>query len=180
MFELFGSAATAILGGGITGILGTSITAIFEFANRKAASKHELKMREMDITEMKEEWAMRTKVVEIEAAAATDVADAQLMSTSYSMQGPVFATGERWRNSMPYMILDLIRGAIRPLITIFLGWVAWQIYQDLAVVLAANGRGITVTQAMTLMETIVNTILYMASSSILWWFGTRMKMKIGG
>lgn len=180
MLELIGTAASAILGGGATGILGAAVQRYADYKGRQLdlqaqASKqaHEVAMREADARIMAQEWAARTQVATIEGDAREVEADAKTLAASYQMEpqhysGSVKPTrGQGWL----LVLLDVLRGVVRPGLTIYLCVLTTQIYNELA----GQVGPLTADQRYETTKLIVGTILYLFTTVTLWWFGTRSK-----
>lgn len=167
------SGITSLLGGGITGIIGSVTQRVFEYKTKqleiqanKEKYAHEVEMRKADAEIYKEEWAARTKVAEVEATAKVDAADADAFKTALTSEpkryyeGSTYTTGQSWL----MLSLDFLRGIVRPGLTLYLCGITTIMYYK-----AASEAPIQAG------ETIVNTILYLTTTAILFWFGTRNK-----
>lgn len=171
----------SVLSGGFTGILGTAIQSVYQYKTRKLdidlekqKGLNEIEQRKLDIEQTKQEWASRTQIAEITTAGEVDKADAELLGKSYELEPQQYSEKTlltRAQNWM-FVIVDALRAIIRPGLTIYLAAITTMIY--------IQTRGlITTNQAdsFALLEKLVNTILYLTTSCVLFWFGSRNKTK---
>lgn len=199
MLELITGAATAILSGGATGLLGVGIQRIFDVWNKaqdlkreQARMDHELAMRDRDAAIMAQEWAQRTKIAATEAAsqeniaktrAAADeaMADAEAFKESYK-EPPRYSIGVQvnWFTSAMLVLIDVVRAIVRPGLTLYLCWIATQMYEESRAMLAMLGVQPSATDLLQVYRQIVFTLLYLFTTCVLWWFGTRNKQAAPG
>lgn len=143
----------------------------------KATHAHEVAMRQADAAVLAQEWAARTKVAETEAAGREAEADAKAFGESYGLERPVeFApikatTGQAWL----LIIIDSFRRLIRPGLTVYLCAITTKIYLMAVETLERHGAMMTADQALDLTKMVVGTVLYLTTTCVLWWFGTRNK-----
>lgn len=184
MLTLFGTALSAILAGGATGILGMLLQrgfdAFFQYVKAKqdlamfqAKSAHELAMKDKDAAIMAQEWAGRTKVAETEGNTAKEVASTNAFAGTLLREPERFSSitaltvGQNWL----LVILDVVRGAIRPALTIYLcaltSYIWYQVSKELAM------EDLDAAQVLSIWLEVVRTVLYLTTTVILWWFGTR-------
>jgi hypothetical protein len=179
-----GNALGGVLSGGLTGIIGVCVQRVSEYKSKqldvqlnKDKYAHEVDMKKADAEIMAQEWAARSKIATTEAADHEAVADAQAFSTAL--------TGEPQRYSDPskvnvaqewlLVILDTVRGLIRPVLTIYLCAITTVVYLQARELLGNQPLG--VDQASALLKTIIDTVLYLTVSCVLFWFGSRNKAK---
>lgn len=170
---------TSLFGGGLTGLIGGVTEKIFAYKARKLALQenrekyaHEVDMKKADADIMAQEWAARTKVADIEAVAKIEKADAKAFSASFNepvrySQGDL-TTKQNWL----MVVLDTIRGLVRPGLTLYLCAITTVLYLRARSLVP---EGVSVDQALGMVDTITNTILYLTTTCVLWWFGTRNK-----
>lgn len=182
MGDLIGQGLMAILSGGATGILGIIFQRIFdawkqkqELDKLKAMHAHELAMKKADAEIMAQEWAARTKVATIEGETKRDVADAEAFAASLTSEPKRYSEGvtHNWLTSVMLVIADVTRAIVRPGLTLYLAWIATELYNDSKAILAM--KGIEIVKLMHLHQQIVFTLLYLFTTCCLWWFGTRNK-----
>lgn len=184
MLELFGTIFSSIFAGGATGIIGVIAQRWFDHKNReldkeleKQRQDHELAMRDKDAAIMAQEWAGRTQVANIEAKATVDAADAAAFGTSFNLEPKQYSSnvvkptkGQSW----VLVLVDAVRGIVRPGLTVYLCAITTMVYSD-AQMLLGKAQGMTATEALDLTKMVVGTVLYLTTTCVLWWFGTRNK-----
>ncbi|KKK92477.1 hypothetical protein LCGC14_2702510, partial [marine sediment metagenome] len=170
---------TSLFGGGLTGLIGGGTEKIFAYKAKKLAIEenrekyaHEVNMKRADAEIMAQEWAARTKVADIEAVAKVDVADAKAFSASFNE--PVrYSQGDLTKKQNWLMVvLDTIRGLVRPGLTLYLCAITTVLYLRARSLVPSE---VSVDQALGMVDSITNTILYLTTTCVLWWFGTRNK-----
>lgn len=180
---MLASILSTIFAGGATGLIGVVFQRFFDYQNKKQdliaardRMAHEVKLREADAKIMEQEWKGRTQVAEVEAAGKEAVADSQAFAASFNepirysenvKTGPV--TG------FLLVLLDLTRGIVRPGLTLYLCWIATQMYNEqraLATIIDASTQPEAIIGMLRL---IIETLLYLFTTCVLWWFGTRNK-----
>ena len=165
MGELLG----AVLSGGVTGIIGTAISGVTAYFKQKAADKHELAMREMDMAEIRLEAESAERRVALQIEGQISQAEAAALSESIRSEASIT---EKWGGIEPtpamawvLLFIDFVRAMMRPGITIFCLWLSFVIWKW-------HGSPEIEMQ-------IVQAVLFITVASSLWWFGTR-GMGVGG
>lgn len=195
MFALLGTIVTSILSGGATGLLGLVIQRWFDFRNRaqdlelvrinheqarelakieagaaaraaqaqetvaqKQAEAH-VQSAELDVQARADEAAARSYVASLEADRARYLdADAQRSSRL-----------ARWAMAL----VDFTRGMVRPVLTAYLVVVAHLMFYWAQQLAAQYGKQLSADQVHNLILQIVGTLLYLATTAVVWWFGSR-------
>lgn len=174
-----------LLGGGATGLLGMIAQRYFDHKNAqlqrdrdKDRYAHEALMRDKDAAIMREEYAGRLKVAQTEGETAKDVADTQAFSQSLFKEperysyAATLSTGQQWL----MVLLDCLRGSIRPLLTLYLcmltTYIWWQVRQ------LVQYEELGPEEVLAVWKLVVQTILYLWTTVTLWWFGTRNKQPV--
>lgn len=185
MFEFIGTLLSSVLAGGATGILGVIAQRIADYKNKqldlaleKQRGELELAKRDKDAAIMAQEWAGRTRVAEVEAGAVVDAAEAQAFAASFQHDKATYSDGVLdklrgwWGQLLRFLLgfVDVIRGIVRPGLTIYLCVITTMMYADAQRLV---GAGLTAAQALDLVKMIVATVLYLTTTCVLWWFGTR-------
>lgn len=178
--ELIGTGVASILTGGATGILGAAMQLFFQYKTatlqaRVDAEKytHELAMRDKDLALMQAEQAGKFKTAETEAEAAKSVSADQAFAKSLLTEPERYSDiqhlskGQQWL----LVILDFVRGIVRPGLTLYLcvltTYIWWQVRQLLSL------EELDASAVLNVWQTVVATILYLTTTVVLWWFGTR-------
>lgn len=159
----------SVVSGGITGLAGTAISRFFDYKNKKADREHEVAMLRVEAEVMEQEWVARSAVAKIEGESAIEVEDSRAFRESLSNEPKRYFTGDSKRFGIIFILLDFIRGSIRPALTIYLCVLTTLIYLQIA------NLGIDSTQTQVILNHIINTILYLTTTVVLWWFGSRQK-----
>lgn len=171
---------TSVFGGGITGLVGSITQHVLEFKTKKLELEanrdrfaHEERMVKAEAEVMAQEWAARTKVAEVESAAKVETADAAAFAASFN-EPARYAEHVTEKQNWFMVGLDVLRGVVRPGLTLYLCVLTTLLYLKAQRMLPAN---LNADQALGLVNEIINTILYLTTTCILWWFGTRNKQK---
>ncbi len=173
VIETIVSLLTSGATGGLVGILGSWLKGRDERKREKQQFEHEANMRQVDIQELRMEAELKHKQIKlendgrvqlanIELTRALDVEDAKAYQLSYANDKATY--GDKW--------IDRIRGAMRPLLTVYtvtiLSYIAFKMYQ-----LAGGLEGMDAAFIEDQLRNIISTMLFLATSTTLWWFGTR-------
>ena len=162
MLESLFDGLTAILSGGATGLLGTVISGVLGHFKAKQDLKREITLRELDIQLARIEGDSAENIAAIEAEGARDEAAWKAIDASYREAARRWSRpGDGWA----MVFVDVVRGLIRPALTVGLFALVGAIYFSLA---ASADPSVAKIQAR-----IVDTALYMATAAGLWWFGQR-------
>lgn len=183
MLDWLGNIAGSILGGGVTGLLGVAVQRFFDLKNKqqdlevlKLKGEQELALRRIDHEIMQSEWAQRVRVAEVEATGKEAVADSQAFAASFN-EPQRYATGKlNSTQTWLMVILDFVRGIIRPGLTLYLCALTTLVYLHARQVQTQSW--VSPDEAYALTKQIVGTILYLCTTCILWWFGVRNKGKL--
>lgn len=183
----------SILSGGATGLLGMTLQRTFdglfgwlkakqEIQLAQVKSAHELAMKDKDAAIMREEWAGRTKVAATEAAGAEAVSANQAFAQSLLKEPERYSKAESlpdnwwgWFLHGALVLLDVIRGLVRPALTVYLCWVTTSIWFEVRHL--ANAEDLSTEQVVGVLTLVVDTILYLTTTCVTWWFGTRNKQE---
>ena len=177
------SGIVSIFGGGLTGLIGTVTSKVFEFKTKKlevemqaAKFTNDIALKKVDAEIMAQEWAARTKVADIEATAKVDIEDSKAFNTALTSEPQRYAQDDLTHSQNWLMVvLDLFRGIIRPSLTIYLCAITTVIYIKANHLL--NSNLVLPSMAYDLVNQIINTILYLTTSCVLFWFGSRNHQK---
>ena len=153
-----GEILTMMLSGGATGLLGTLMSGGISFFKKKQANAHMLQLREMDMRELalEAQSSERQEALKLEAAMRKgSYADAR----TFISKNMKLTNGQKWI----VVFIDLIRGLMRPVITIFFLVMTYLLYRQ--------GQET---------QSIESAIIYMTTTTVLWWFGTRQLEKQDG
>lgn len=186
-------ALVSILSGGATGLLGMTLQRMFdglfgwlkakqELDNLREKNRHEAAMKEADAKIMAQEWAGRTQVAQAEAAGKEAVSANEAFAASVFKEPERYSKTELlpnnwfgWMMQMLLVSLDIIRGLIRPALTVYLCYITTSIWFETRRL--ANGENLTPTQVVEILTLVIETILYLTTTCVTWWFGTRNKQE---
>ncbi|MEW8026075.1 MAG: hypothetical protein AB2798_13390 [Candidatus Thiodiazotropha endolucinida] len=180
---IVGSAAS----GGLLGLAGTGIQALLKYFEVREERKTQIALRELDIREIEAERQLAIQQAEIDLdkireQSAGDLAimeervAGKVMTASYeadraaySLESVQHLTGI-WKNLAGFFlaVVDVVRGLMRPLITIYSLWllsaIGWLLYT------AADG---VIPEMPALWLEVVQAVILLATTSVTWWFGSR-------
>jgi hypothetical protein len=182
MLEILGLLVGNIFSGGATGLIGMVAQRWADFKNKqldlqleKMKFDNAIELRKVDAQIMAQEWAARTKVAEVEAAGKEAVADAAAFGESYKLEPQRYSDNVKptWGQGWLLVILDFIRGIIRPGLTIYLCAITTMVYLQVRMLL--GGEDLSAAAALDAWKMVVGTLLYLTTTCVVWWYGTRNK-----
>lgn len=180
--ELIAGLIGSIFSGGATGLIGVAIQRFADFKNKqldmaleRQRGEIEIEKRHADLAIMAKEYEGKVQVAQVEGATAKDVADTQAFAQS------LFKEPERYSNSnnvsprqqWVLVLLDALRGAVRPLLTLYLCALTTYIWYQVKTKLETED--LDAAAALEVWKYVVQNILYLTTTVVLWWFGTRNK-----
>jgi len=180
MLAILGNIFGAIGGGAITGLLGSAMTAFVEYKKQKQQFEFELAKTKLDQETMKMEWEGRAKIATTEKEEKVEVAESEAFAKSFAADKATYLKeipkGRMGKViSFMFAVVDFVRGMTRPTLTFYLcaltTWLAYEVYT-----LVGGLRVLTPEQAYNLLMQILMVVLYITTSCVLWWFGTRPKV----
>ena len=149
----------SVLTGGATGVIGTVVSGVVGHFQAKRKFEQQLSLRRLDLEAMQ---------IEAKAAAAASAVRAESEATSAELAALTASYREASNrvsmrgDSVLLVLADFVRTMVRPALTIGLvGLTAW-IY----------------TTAPALRPTVIDTVLYLTTAAVLWWFGSRAAEKV--
>lgn len=155
-----------VLSGGVTGLLGTVLSGGMKFFENKQKHSYELAIMDMEMQQMDREAANAVKISETEMEGADRTAAWAALEASYKE-----STSRMSKGDSPWLVaVDVVRGLMRPVMTLGL-------LVLLAVIYFTVAEGLTAGDGLPMRVSIILTISYLATTSVLWWFGTRMMAK---
>jgi len=191
MLEILGGIFSAATGGGALGLVGGLLRQGLDYFNKRAdiarevevlkeRNAHELQMRDRDLALMQAEAAANLKVMQEQGDAIADVAQINAIAASFAADKASYATGEAAKDSPWFIAVDVVRGLIRPGITILFDlamlaiWGALMVllWGDLSKLFAARDPAVTVPMMSLLME-ITKSIIFLATTATGYWFVAR-------
>ena len=171
------------LAGVLSGVGGSLVSNIFNFFSSKEKNKHEIALIDARIREIEAESKAKIQMVEIQSEVQKEVANQVSFDLSQQYGNRSLIESEmilklfeskwtKWLGGLLVLlmgIVDIVRAAMRPAITIVLMLITSVItYQHLQIV-DANKE--LVDTAMISM--IFDSIIYLTFTTVGWWFGDR-------
>lgn len=150
-----------VVSGGATGLLGTVLSGGLKYFTNKQEQAHELAVMEMQMRQMDKEAAIARDIKELEMEGEQAKAAWAGLEASYKEAGRRWSTGD----SQWIVAIDVVRGLMRPVLTLGLLGLTAGIYFTLA------------TDDIKMSQAIVQTVLYTTTTALLWWFGSRQLEK---
>jgi hypothetical protein len=159
IIKLLSSAGFGTIFGGVMGLLNRKV----DLQAKRMDQDHELAMRDKDAAIAAQEWAGRTRVAEVEGAAAAEVEAFKALGESYSFAKP----GEGTK-------MAAFSSFVRPFVSLGYWLVtslgsAWILYYAFAVAKVQ----LTPEQWYELVMYVIAWIAFMAGATIGWWFAMR-------
>ena len=154
----------SVISGGATGLLGTVLSGVTDYFKQRQANKMKLAMMAEEREMMRLEIQGAENVAKINAESAMDVAESEAFARTFSAERIKFLnTDNKWIQGM-LASAEFIRAMVRPVLTTVLVIYAYIIYKD-----AVEQMNEEMVRYCTM------TILYLTTTAVLWWFGTRNK-----
>ena len=151
----------SVFAGGATGLLGSVITRAFDFFQKRQDHKREMELRRLDLEIANVEASGAERVAAVEAESAAEQSTWAALRASFASESRRLSRhGDGWAMVM----VDVVRGLIRPILT--LGLIAL-----IAVIYFSVGAADLA--AAEIRPRIIDTVLYLATAAVLWWFGSR-------
>ncbi|MCP3923011.1 MAG: hypothetical protein GY714_10535 [Desulfobacterales bacterium] len=169
---------TSLFSGGLVGVLGSLLTNLFDCFKQKQKDNQSIALRKIDLEMMDKEYSCRIHKSEIEANTSMEVSADNTFLQSYKHDTKSYSKGLilSWFGKALFVLVDVVRGLIRPLLTLYLIFLVSKIQTDVHALIVKAGVDVVVTaEALEIYMNIVKMILFLSSMSISWWFGTRGK-----
>lgn len=156
-------ALATILSGGATGILGTAISRVADYVSDRQKNNFQLQMSKTHVESIDKEFEGRVKELEVihKIKAEIPKSSEELSAANTQFNESLKETNKRLSEAKSkwFIAVDVVRATIRPLLTVMLCVMCFVIW--------------AYTEDLELRKQVVLTILYMATTAALWWFGTR-------
>lgn len=150
-----------VVSGGMTGLLGSVLSGGVKFFTDRQNQKHELSKMEMELRHMDKEADIARDIKEMDLEGQEAAAAWKGLEASYAESGKRWSTGDSgW-----IVAVDVVRGMMRPVLTLALVGVTTGIYFTLG------------DESESLQERIIATILYLTALALSWWFADRQITK---
>ena len=184
MWEVIGTLFSAASGGGIIGAIGGFVSKFLEHQQQVAAAQidlekykvqvsHEQAMAEKANETLKIEVQANLQQAGVEAASTFDKASFDALKSSYENDKATYATGDTAKNSGWFILVDVLRGVTRPLLTWGLDFSVMIIAGYLLYVFSGQLPVLAQQQGVDLLTYIVHSIIFLASTATTYWFASR-------
>lgn len=155
-----------VLSGGVTGLIGTVISGGMKYFENKQKHGHELAIMQAENEQMVVEANIAKDIAELDMESKDRTAAWSALEASYKESTSRMSTGDSgW-----LIVVDVVRGLMRPVMTLGLLVLMGVIYFTVA-------EGLMDPDGTPMQVKIIFTVTYLATTSVLWWFGTRMMDK---
>lgn len=144
-----------------------------EKANRAAQASE-------NVAEMQAEAQMRS--AELDAQAKADEAAARVYIASVDADRATYLDAKTQSRSkfarVMMTIVDSVRGLIRPVLTLYMVIIATVMFHWAKDLAAPGGTSVVDTsKAADIIKSIIDTLLYLTTTCVVWWFGARTPAK---
>jgi hypothetical protein len=181
-----------IILGGVTGLVGNIITAWSNFKTQKLKNEHDEAMYSFKIQELGAKTDAAIKITEAKISGAVELADSEAYKASQT-EGNKQSFSDSWIDKLfsvegwlsyiatPVAVLlamllgsvDVLKGIMRPGLTLYLTavttWLTWTAYG----ILQQVGANMTSQQALDIYNQVTSIVIYLTVSCVTWWFGDR-------
>jgi hypothetical protein len=162
--SLLGNAAS----GGVFGFLASAVGGVFKYFQTRQQQKFEEKKWQHELALINKEHDRDREEDEHELAVISQQGAWSGLTTSIEADAKVGDT---------YKWVNAIKALYRPVLTTGLVLIAYMIFKDLSAMLATGGSVLTGVftpeQAKELLVYDVNSLVFSASTAVVWWFGDR-------
>jgi len=174
MFDFLGDAIGAIASGGITGLLGAGINIFGEIKKQKLVFSHEEQMESLRQDSMR----LQQDLNKAEAEAAMNVSEMKAFTESQKNDKAAYTDPSKMGAVGRFFMgfVDFMRGMIRPSMTIYMTVLTTLMYMEVMDLIGGLDGVLTKEVALQLANQIILVILYITTTVVLWWFGTRQKI----
>lgn len=190
---------SALVSGGATGLIGVFLQRFFDYKGKqqdlelvRINNEHARLLAQMEVDKAnraaqatervaEEQAEAQVRSAELDAQARADEAAARDYVASLQADRAAYLdpkAQERSKFARAMMtIVDSVRGLIRPVLTIYLVVLATVMFHWAAGIADREGSAMSAKEAAELVDTIVNTLLYLVTTCVVWWFGVRPSAK---
>lgn len=168
--SMIGNTVTSAAGGGVFGLVGSLTGGVIKYFQTKQQQKFE-----------KEKWDHELALLDIELKRESmeDEHELAVISQQGAWQGLATSITADSGVGDSYKWVNAIKALYRPVLTSGLVLIAFLIFKDLSAMLAdaenssALSAVLTPAQAKDLLIYTVNSLVFSASTAVVWWFGDR-------
>lgn len=176
----FSEIISSVFGGGVTGLLGAAISRFADYKNKqldlqlqKEKFSNEIELKHADARIMELEWQSRERIALTEGESKESVAETQAFQTALTSEPKLYHNPTKLsRAQNAWMVLvDGIRGLIRPVLTLYLCGISTAVYMQAGSII--KHQPLSPEQSMEIYTQISSTILYLTTTCVLFYFGSR-------
>ncbi|ANO57635.1 hypothetical protein [Vibrio phage vB_VhaS-a] len=165
---------TSALSGGVTGLIGSIASGFFMWREKVNQRKHELDLAKLSLDERRLEGEQLLQQIKAQSDATIAMAEMGAFANSINADRRTYSTS---KGSRLLQFVDFVRGLTRPVLTFFLVYLMSSITWDIVDALGGYEAVIQGIGSMSLVERLILGIIYMTTSAVLWWFGSRQIQK---
>jgi Tfp pilus assembly major pilin PilA len=178
------SGGASVISGGITGLGGIAVQRYFDLKNAQTKIQadaqnqaHEIEIKKLDLEAAQSGAASSLKLAESEAVKAEVTTDGQSFTAAITSEPQRFTENGKLTDGQNWLlvILDCVRGLVRPGLTAYLAVLTSLIYWQSIRVMTKEGMSMDPEHAYALVNECMSTVLYLFTTSTLFFFGTRNK-----
>lgn len=185
----------SMVSGGATGLIGVLFQRFFDYKTKqqdlelvKINNEHARVLAQMDIEKANraaqatehvadEQAEAQIRTAEMDAQAKADEMAARSYIASMESDRATYLDSKSQARSkfarIMMTIVDSVRGLIRPVLTIYLVIIATVMFSWARSLAADSSKPINVDDAAKIIAAIVDTLLYLTTTCVVWWFGVR-------
>jgi len=176
---------SAGIAGGLFGIIGGVFNRLFDWLVVKERIKQDKIRYDHELAVIRIETDRDVVIARETANAQREVAESQALGKSYEADKATFFGASmldglpKWARAIVAIAMaavDFVRGITRPALTIYLCALTTMLYFEIqGVILAGGGEPISREQAYVLIVNIIETVMFLTTMAVGWWFATRAK-----
>ncbi len=182
--SVFSTGASA-LSGGILGLFGGLFSRLFDWLTVREKIKQDKLRYDHEIAVLQIETQRDVVVAREEANARREVAESEALGKSFEADRATYLVPEiakdlpSWARGIVAAVMafvDFVRGMTRPGLTLYLCVLTTMIYMQVqTAIIKAGGEPITKEMSYGLIKLIIETVLFLTTTAVCWWFAARAK-----
>lgn len=174
---------SSVLSGGVTGLIGVIVQKVADYKSKQldleiGAQKisGEIEMKKVDLQIMAQEWASRTKIADIESASVEAQGANVAFSSALTSEPKLYSNPTNYSHAQEWLalFLDVLRGLVRPVLTLYLCVLTTMVYWQAKEMM---GGFVDPAKSLDVLTLTVSTILYLMTTCVLFYFGTRNQQR---
>lgn len=199
MFEIASGILASVFSGGATGLIGVGLQQFFAYKQKqqdieivKLNLENSLQLAKVETERVQMKSQGELQVARVVADGATDVAkeatlqdqeETKVRTFEASIENdsakyiPVDAfKNDNWATKAGTFMLafvDAVRGLTRPGLTLYLCGLTSAMFYWSSTLAAQQGVTLDGTQVLAVIQQIMSTVLYVFTTAMVWWFGSR-------